>query len=123
MQRLQRNRILWIWRHLHLSPRSWQYNDWMAAGAAVGGAAKERTAKEGVLDDVTKRDEQTTAVGGEPAGEGQETGPSMVTSGRSSYNVGGEEIDTSGWIKVRNKRRGNRTLSETKSELASGWSK
>ena len=72
-----------------------------------------------MLDDVAKRDEQTTATGGQPAGDGQETGPSTVTPGRSSNNVGGDDIDTSGWIKVRNKRRGNKILSETRSELAS----
>ena len=73
-----------------------------------------------VLEDVTERNEQTTATGGEPAGDGQDTVPNMVTPGRSSNNVDSKEIDTSGWIKVRNKRRGNKILSETRSELASG---
>ena len=76
-----------------------------------------------MLEDMTDRDEQTTAAGEEPAGDGQGTVPNMVTPGRSLNNVDSEEIDTSGWIKVRNKRRGNKRLSETKSELASERSK
>ena len=71
-----------------------------------------------VLDNVTKRDGQTTVTGGEPAADERGTDSEMTGSGRSSIIVESDNIDTSGWIRVKNKRRGKNILSKEKGKLA-----
>mmetsp|Transcript_21873 Transcript_21873/g.37202 ORF Transcript_21873/g.37202 Transcript_21873/m.37202 type:complete len:83 (-) Transcript_21873:70-318(-) len=71
-----------------------------------------------LLDNVTKQDGHTTVTGGEPAGYKRGTDSEMTGSGRSSTIVESDNIDTSGWIRVKNKRRGKNILSEEKGELA-----